>query len=128
MNNILQDKYDNLLVDYKELLKNFDKLKKDHDNLKIEYSENMIIQSMNDMKEKYDELVKTTVPTYKYEYIHEKWKNLKQKSQAVIVLLNFLMENIKKMEYDLHYNTILDEKKIEFQMYIMKELLEECIK
>lgn len=128
MNNILQEKYNSLQEDYKELLKKFEQLQRDHEYLKKEYSENMIIQSMNDMKEKYDELIKTTVPIYKYEYVNEKWKNLKQKSQAVIVLLNFLMENIRKMEYDLNYSTFLDEKKIEFQMYIMKELLEECLK
>lgn len=125
---LIQEKYNLLLEEHKTLKSKYDETKSKYAQLKHDYSENTIIQSMNDMKERYDELVNTSVSLYKYEYLEKKWNNIKEKGTTVIVLLDYLASNLRKMEYDINYNTFLDEKKLEFQMNIMKDLLEEGLK
>ena len=139
---LLQEKYNLLLEEHKTLKSKYEEtkskyedvkcmyaqLKNEYDVLTLEYSENTIIQSMNDMKERYEELVNSSVSLYKYEYLEKKWNNMKEKGTTVVVLLDYLASSLRKMEYDINYNSFLDEKKVEFQMIIMKELLEEGLK
>lgn len=91
--------------------------------LKGEYSENTIIQSMNEMKSRYDIMIKTTVPSYKYKLLDEKYNNLVKNFVGCSVLIDYIIKLLKKSERD-----IMNRKdillKAELELITVKEILE----
>lgn len=91
--------------------------------LKTEYSENTIIQSMNEMKSRYDIMIKTTVPSYKYKLLDEKYNNLVKNFVGCSVLIDYIIKLLKKSERDLmNRKDIL--LKAELELITVKEILE----
>lgn len=125
MSEDLKAEYHKLFEKYEELNDRYHNLKDEHEKLKKEYSENMIIESMNDMKIKYEELMNTTIPIYRYEFLEKKYADLKKRGAAVAVLLDYTAIYINKIH--VNYGEI-DYEKLDYKLDIMKEMLEECTK
>jgi|UniRef100_A0A6C0ALP2 hypothetical protein len=96
-------------------------------NLQTEYSENIIIQSMNEMKTRYDIMIKTTVPTYKFTLLNEKYNKLVKNYSGCSVLVDYIIKLIQKSERDIvNRKDIL--LKAELELITIKEILEDSIK
>lgn len=125
----IKKEYDKLKKEYEKLKRDHVEIKKEHEDLKYDYSENTIIQSMNDMKEKYDELVSKSIPIYRYDYLKKTHDDLKQKASAVMVLIDYLIMAIGKIESRFTiYDGSIDTEKLEYQLSVMKILLEGSLK
>jgi hypothetical protein len=96
-------------------------------NLQTEYSENIIIQSMNEMKTRYDIMIKTTVPSYKFTLLNEKYNKLVKNYSGCSVLVDYIIKLIQKSERDIvNRKDIL--LKAELELITIKEILEDSIK
>ena len=96
-------------------------------NLQTEYSENIIIQSMNEMKTRYDIMIKTTVPSYKFTLLNEKYNKLVKNYSGCSVLVYYIIKLIQKSERDIvNRKDIL--LKAELELITIKEILEDSIK
>ena len=118
-------------VDYETLQRNYESLKNDykllqldHNSLKNEYSENIIIQSMNEMKERYTRLVQTTVPNFKYKLLCEKYIMLVKQSSACCVFIDYTVKLLRQIEM-IRPNDKNQMLKIETQLLTIKDLLED---
>jgi hypothetical protein len=111
-----------------ELENKYTELHKEHTNLLEEYKENVIIQSMNEMKERYERLLKTSVPKIKYEMLSEKYLKVLKTSSGCTVILDHTTDLIHKAErsYSTDFKYYLS--KIESDLLLVKDLLEESIK
>lgn len=115
----LQNKLSSLNEKYNCLEEEFVKLKK-------EYSENIIIQSMNEMKTRYDIMIKTTVPSYKYKLLDEKYNTFVKNFSGCSVLIDYIIKLLQKSERDLvNRKDIL--LKAELELITVKEILESSI-
>ena len=72
----LKTQYENLMADYDILKRDYQNLQSEHGKLKTEFSENIIIQSMNEMKERYERLVQSSVPNHKYNLLYERYTKI----------------------------------------------------
>lgn len=96
-------------------------------NLQTEYSENIIIQSMNEMKTRYDIMIKTTVPSYKFTLLNEKYNKLVKNYSGCSVLVDYIIKLIQKSERDIvNRKDIL--LKAELELITIKEILEDSVK
>jgi hypothetical protein len=121
--------------DYNILYENFIKLENkhnkliaEHSNLTEEFRENVIIQSMQDMKERYERMLRTTVPKIKYDILFEKYLKLLKIFSGCTVLLDHTTGLLHKAEncYNTEYKNYL--KKIETDISIIKDILEDSLK
>ena len=103
----------------------YTELNKEHTNLLEEYKENVIIQSMNEMKERYERLLKTSVSKIKYEMLFEKYLKVLKIFSGCTVLLDHTTSLVHKAESGYNRNYL---KKIETDIFIVKEILEDSIK
>ena len=108
-----------------ELQQNYTDLKNMYTELQLKYSENTIIQSMNDMKEQYNQLLKETVPLYRYEHMSKKHDFLERKCQAVGVLLDHILKQLKKLDHVIHSSSENDLFKVQFEVITTREILDE---
>lgn len=86
-------------ADVETLKKDYENLLVEFNKMKLEYSENTIIQSMNDMKDRYNELVSNTVSLYKYKTLETKYNNLYKgcySSLAIVGHIKKLLGNIER--------------------------------
>lgn len=117
--NSLDERYNCLEEEYKCLDETYNCLKK-------EYSENIIIESMNEMKKRYDTIVKTTVPSYKFTLLNNKYNKLVKNFTGCSVLIDYIIKLINKVE-----NDIMNRKNIlckaELELITIKEILEDSI-
>lgn len=125
-NKLDADKNDQDKLEVDSLKNDLEQLQKMYNELKKEYSENFIIQSMDDMKKRYDRLLQTSVPNHKYSLLNEKYTQMIKKVSACV----FLIENVSKVTrglHDLAYNFADKQKmvRLETELIIIKELLEE---
>ena len=118
-NEELKQEYNCLEEEYKCLDETYNCLKK-------EYSENIIIESMNEMKKRYDTIVKTTVPSYKFTLLNNKYNKLVKNFTGCSVLIDHIIKLINKVE-----NDIMNRKNIlckaELELITIKEILEDSI-
>jgi len=131
----IKDDYDNLQVEYSalkivrdELKKEYDTLVSEHETLKTDYSENVIIQSMNDMKIKYERLLQTSVPNHKYTLLYEKYVKMVKYITTSSVLLDrtsILVHQVDKYIYTNDTRQTIN--KIESGINITRDILEDCI-
>jgi tRNA(Ile)-lysidine synthase TilS/MesJ len=114
----IEDKYAQLVAEHNELL-----LK--HAELVTEYSENTIIQSMMDMKIKYEELASNSVPHYKYNKLQEKYNKLEKDSQGGIVLMDHIIKLLMQCQNGgiLHAERMKTIQKAHFGLVLLKEIL-----
>lgn len=123
----LQKSLNTLKEQYSSLNEQYNCLEMEFINLKKEYSENIIIQSMNEMKTRYDIMIKTTVPCYKYKLLDDKYNKLVKNYSGCSVLIDYIIKLIHKSEKDIvNRKDIL--LKAELELITIKEILEESIK
>lgn len=124
----IQKKYDILNKRYEVLKQEYDNLVKSHDQLKNDYAENTIIQSMNEMKDRYNRLLQTSVPNHKYELINNKYtKMLKYENACSVVLehVSKLILQVTNNVYSMDTKKLLN--KIESEINITRDLLDDRI-
>jgi hypothetical protein len=124
----LYEKYSTLKAEHAKLKADHAKLKADHETLKTEYSENVIIQSMNDMKQRYDRLMQSTVPKYKYNLLYEKYSRMVKYFSGCFVLIEHILKTITKLNrtsYNQDTKHIIN--KIESGLIMTRDILEESI-
>ena len=123
----LQEKYDNLQEKYDNLQEKYNNLFNDYNILSENYSENVIIQSMNDMKIKYDNVIKSSVSLYKYQILQEKFTRLIRGFSGCSVLIDHTIKVLKESKN----STFVDKKnlisKAELELITIKEILEDSI-
>ena len=130
----LQEKYDSLQTNFDTLQEKYDTLQEKYDNLfndynilSENYSENVIIQSMNDMKIKYDNVIKSSVSLYKYQILQEKFTRLIRGFSGCSVLIDHTIKVLKESKN----STFVDKKnlisKAELELITIKEILEDSI-
>jgi hypothetical protein len=120
--------------EYNDLYENFIKLENkhneliaEHSNLVEEFRENVIIQSMQDMKERYERMLRTTVPKIKYDMLSDKYLKILKIFSGCTVLLDHTTGLLHKAEngYSTEYKNYL--KKIQIDVSLVKEILEDSI-
>jgi predicted nuclease with TOPRIM domain len=119
---------ENLQGQLEEVKNNYYTLLDEHNAMKAEYSENTIVQSMNDMKNKYENMLKTTVQRYKYDNLEEKHDKICRQAMAVTVLIDHVVSSLKRLESKVMMADKTDIYKTELELAIMKELLEVHLK
>ena len=120
----LQSNYDQLQSDNDELQSNYDDLQSVYCKLKNDYSENTIIQSMNDMRDRYLKLIQTTVPNYKYQLLSEKYISLVKRSCASCVFIDHILKSFESINI-IRENERKEMTKIKFQLVNIREILED---
>jgi hypothetical protein len=122
------ENYDILYANFIELENKHNELIAKHSNLVEEFKENVIIQSMQDMKERYERMLRTTVPKFKHDILSEKYLKLLKTSSGCTVLLDHAANILNQAEksYPSDYrNYIL---KTNTDISIVKDILEDAIK
>ena len=107
------------------LQKEKDELERKYKKLQFDYSENTIIQSMNDMKKRYDNLILNTVSKYKYDLIAKKSNDQSKKICTTVVLTNHILKRLKILEQYINEGVEMDLYRIEFELLTIKEILED---
>jgi hypothetical protein len=113
--------YINLRNDYNDLLGAFDKLK-------LEYSENTIIESMNDMRDRYNALIESTVSLHKYTKLNDKYNKTIKTITSIPVFLEYILVLFKDIEGRLIFDGKKELYKAEIQITIIKEIIEDLTK
>lgn len=119
------DKED-LYQQFIELENKYTELSKQHLDLLEEYKENVIIQSMNDMKERYERLLKYSVTKSKYEMLSDKYVKLLKKCSGCTVILDHTTDLLYKVDKGSDIKNSLT--KIEYDLSLVKDILEDSIK
>uniref|UniRef100_A0A6C0E4C9 Uncharacterized protein n=1 Tax=viral metagenome TaxID=1070528 RepID=A0A6C0E4C9_9ZZZZ len=102
----------------------YKKLLQEHEALKHEYSENTIIQSMNDMKEKYNDLIKNTVALYRYDALQERKKVLQNKLIATSVLIDYILLELRHFDNIFMNDGQVDVENLKMQLSVIKGMLQ----
>lgn len=89
---LLKKQYDTLNEELKDV-------KNELECLRDEYSENTIIQSMNDMRDKYQDLLRTSIPKERYnELLVQKVKYIDH-IKAIDIILNNISKFVEPSQY-----------------------------
>lgn len=107
------------------LKKEKDELESKYKKLQLEYSENTIIQSMNDMKKRYEQLITSTVSKYKYDILTKKLNDQSKKIYTTVVLTDHILKRLKLLEQYINEGVEMDLYRIEFELLTIKEILED---
>jgi len=121
------DKED-LYQQFIELENKYTELSKQHSYLLEEYKENVIIQSMNDMKERYERLLKHSVTKTKYDILHDKYLKLLKKCSGCTVILDHTTDLLYKVDKGHSVDTKNCLPKIEYDLSLVKDILDDSIK
>lgn len=130
-----KEDFEKLYRDYTTLHENFSQLERkylelntQHSNLVEEFKENVIIQSMQEMKERYERILKTHVPKIKHDILSEKYFKLLKTSSGCTVLLDHATNLLNQTEksYPSDYRNYIN--KISIDISIVKDILEDSIK
>ena len=114
---------------YEELVCENNRLRKELDDLKYEYQENTIVQSMNDMKRRYDKLLDTTVPIEEYKRVESRNVSNENKLIAARVFIDKIVNDLRIYEQE-HMRTEMDIYnnykiyRIQLKLIFLKDVLE----
>lgn len=127
--NLLKKENYELTNKLKLLNEQYKYLEDELDDLQNEYSENIIIQSMNEMKIRYDNMIKTTVPVYKYNVLNEKYEKLVKNFAGCSVLIDHIVKLLRSIENE---TTLRNERKnillkAELELITVKDILEDSL-
>jgi hypothetical protein len=113
-------------MNFEELEREYAELHEKYEKLLSDYSENTIIQSMNDMKAKYDELLLSTVPLFKYNQIVDKCNKYEKERQASILFLTHITNCLVLCENPRMFNCdrVKQLQKAQSGLTLLKEILE----
>lgn len=113
-------------------LQNYEDIKSKYEALLHEMKENTILESMNDMKVRYDELVKSTVSIYRYESLQQRYKELEQKHATlkdVFIAVPIMINHVSKLLTSLDVKTSQDGKlelyKAKLELCTIKDIVED---
>lgn len=100
-------------------------LSEEHEKLKHEYSENTIIQSMNAMKEQYEELIASTVAKFRYDMVNERLQSLNRVVTTCSVILEHATTSVRNISERFLYGgqNKLELQKIGFELSMLSEIL-----
>jgi hypothetical protein len=113
--------FNQLQMKYEQLQSKYIELDNEHKLLKYETSENVIIESMNDMKKRYDAMIRNTVSLNRYESLSNKYNKMNKVILGSGVLINRVLKIIQKIHSDSDGYLL----KAEIELNIIKEILEE---
>ena len=123
----LEKQYATLDNDVEKMRNEHEILQKEYDSLQTNYSENIIIQSMQEMKERYDKMLKSTVPIHKYDILYEKYKKLVKNFSGCTIILEYVIKTLKQLNRTLFTESKNILFKAELQLEMVKEILEDSI-
>jgi hypothetical protein len=106
---------------YDKYIKLYNKYKK----LNKEFSENTIIQSMNDMKERYEQLERESISLYMYEELEKKYNKQNKVINAVLTILENTSNRLRKLDNVLLIDKQKELYRCEIELVIISELLEQ---
>lgn len=111
---------------YQELKVEYETLQQQYEILETEYRENTIVQSMNDMKAQYEELLKTTVSMYRFRSLEDKHNKTVLNANAGSIICNHVIRLLKEIESNL-FDTISRDNlyKAHVQISIIKDILDD---
>lgn len=118
-NTELLQNYMSLQEEHEQLRLEQEQLKLEHQKLLNEYSENTIIQSMNEMKTRFEDLERNTVSRSTYNTLVKKCQMLIKSMTAASVILDHLSKSV--------YNQNVAAYKLEMEIKILKEIMEDTI-
>ena len=125
----LNKEYEILNENYNILYEKYNSLNIENEKLKEEFKENTIIQSMNEMKDRYDRLLRSSVTKTKYEVLNDKHMKVLKVNSACTVILeqidNLLLDSIDKVYTPEYKNSI---ERIKQYNDLIKDLLMNNIK
>lgn len=110
----MEDELKQVKNDYESLLIRYN-------NLHHEYSENTIIQSMAEMRDRYEDLIKTTVPIFKYQYLQSKAKKSEKSVACGIVIIEHVIKQITMLER----TNDVKLQKIQLELILLKDIFED---
>lgn len=111
---------------YQELKAEYEILEQQMEALQVEYRENTIVQSMNDMKEQYEELLRTTVSMYRFRSLEDKHNKMVLNATAGSIICNHVMKLLKEIESNLFDSGSRDNLyKVHVQIGIVKDILDD---
>lgn len=114
-----------LELQLQNLQKEKDELERKYKKLQHDYSENTIIESMNDMKKRYDHLITSTISKYKYDILAKKSIDQSKKICTTIVLTDHILKRLKILEQYISEGVEMDLYRIEFELLTIKEILDD---
>lgn len=119
------EKYSALMELYTEKCEELRLLREEHEKLKYEYSENTIVQSMNAMKEQYEELITSTVAKFRYDIVNERLQSLNRIVTTCSVILEHATTGIRNISERFLYGgqNKLELQKIGFELSMLSEIL-----
>lgn len=130
----MSDSYNNSIVPttrnyrklYQDLKVEYENMQQQYEVLEAEYRENTIVQSMNDMKEQYEELLKTTVSMYRFRSLEDKHNKIVLNANAGSIICNHVIRLLKEIESNLFDTTSRDNLyKAHVQVSIIKDILDD---
>jgi nucleotidyltransferase/DNA polymerase involved in DNA repair len=116
-----------LLDEIDNLKQENEKLQNELDDLRHEYSENTIVQSMNDMKDRYEELVSTTVSLYKYENLKKKHTAVYRTVLGITILNNHIKKIVEELETRFTYERYNMLTRIKSDIITINEIIEDVL-
>lgn len=119
----LRDEHEKLQNEHDQLQNEHDQLKNEHNLLQNEYNENIIIESMNEMKERYERMMRIMVPSHKYEILLNKYKDLIKKVSGCCVLLDHSQTLLKSVDAVFFTEKKVVVDKIHLELDIIKDIL-----
>lgn len=122
----LKNDYNILYEKNQKVIKEYEELDNKYATLVDNYKENTIIQSMNDMKKKYDSLIANTVPNYRYNMLNTKYEELVKVITSLEIFINHISKAVKNLEDTSTYDSNLVYK-IQLELLILKEIIQDAI-
>jgi len=110
---------------YLSLKKKFDELTREHNKLKLEYSENFMIQSMNDMKATFEEKEEEIQALSKS---NDRLRNINyhlcENLTAVQIMIDTVFRKVKEMPS----SNAAELFQLEMRLKFIEEIIENCLK
>ena len=91
-----------LKKEYEKVCQQVDELKNELVVLQQEYCENTVIESMNDMRDRYQELLQTSVSKDRYNSLLSQKAKYVDHIKAIQILLNNVSKHIEPTQYTAH--------------------------
>jgi hypothetical protein len=109
---------DEILQKYNELLNKYEKLVE-------ECKDNVVLESMNEMKTKYDNMLKNTVPTYKYNALTKKYEVAYTTLISCGVIIDHVSKVIKGLDNRYDRSKVLQ---AQLELVMLRDIIDESFR
>jgi hypothetical protein len=113
-----------MTLEYKKLREDYDKLLKDYTALQHECTENTVLESMNDMRDRYNHMLQTTVSIHKYNDVEEQCNKLVEGTIAIKVLTEQISKHMINLESKIVFDSQKLMKKAQVELVIIKDIID----